>query len=231
MRECINFEISLRGKICNYISLYHSPSQSSDIFKDFADNFELNLDKWSNKSPYLIVVLSDFNVKSSHCYKHNKATYEGSKIDEIISQFGLQQLIKELTHMLTDSSSCIDVLFTSQPNSVMESGVHSSIHQNCHHQIKYAKINLKVCYPQPYEHEIWHYQHENVGQIYRVTEQFSREKLFRNQSIDEMDSLFNRTIKNILSNYIPHKTIICDDKDPPWINNNIKHLIQEKNYE
>ena len=43
-----------------------------------------------------------------------------------------------------------------------------------------------------------------------------------------MVSLFNRTIKNILSNYIPHETIICDDKDRPWINNNIKHLIQEK---
>ena len=43
-----------------------------------------------------------------------------------------------------------------------------------------------------------------------------------------MVSLFNRTIKNILSNYIPHETIICDDKDPPWFNNNIKQLIQEK---
>ena len=42
-------------------------------------------------------------------------------------------------------------------------------------------------------------------------------------------SIFNKTIKNILSNYIPHKTIICDDKDPPWFNKNIKQLIQEKN--
>ena len=44
-----------------------------------------------------------------------------------------------------------------------------------------------------------------------------------------MVSLFNKTIKNILSNYIPHKTITCDNKDPPWFNKNIKQLIQEKN--
>ena len=44
-----------------------------------------------------------------------------------------------------------------------------------------------------------------------------------------MVSLFNRTIKNILSNYIPHETIICDDNDPPWFNKNIKQLIQGKN--
>ena len=44
-----------------------------------------------------------------------------------------------------------------------------------------------------------------------------------------MVSLFNKTIKNILSNYIPHETISCDDKYPPWFNKNIKQLIQEKN--
>ena len=134
LKECMNFEISFGGKICNFISLYRSPSQSSDTFEDFADNLELNLDKISNKSPYLLVVLGDFDVKSSNWYKHDKTTYEGSKIDAITSQFGLQQLIKEPTHILTDSSSCIDLLFTSQPNLVMESGVHSSLHQNCHHQ-------------------------------------------------------------------------------------------------
>ena len=52
-----------------------------------------------------------------------------------------------------------------------------------------------------------------------------------------MVSLFNNInlfiyltiIKNILSNYIPHETITCDDKDPPWFNKNIKQLVQEKN--
>ena len=34
--------------------------------------------------------------------------------------------------------------------------------------------------------------------------------------------------KNTLSNYIPHKTIKCDDRDPPWLNKNNKQLILEK---
>ena len=41
--------------------------------------------------------------------------------------------------------------------------------------------------------------------------------------------LFNRTIKNILSNYIPHETIICEDRNPPWIKNRVKELIIEQN--
>ena len=43
-----------------------------------------------------------------------------------------------------------------------------------------------------------------------------------------MVPFFNRTIKSIVSNYIPDKTIICDGEDPPWLNNNIQQLIQEK---
>ena len=72
--------------------------------------------------------------------------------------------------------SRIDFLFTSQPNLVMESGVHSSLHQNCHHQLIYAKVNLKVFSPSPYEREIWYYQHVNVDLIQRAIGQFSWEK-------------------------------------------------------
>ena len=36
------------------------------------------------------------------------------------------------------------------------------------------------------------------------------------------------TFLNILSNFIPHKFVVCDDKDPPWFNKKIKAIIQEK---
>ena len=54
----------------------------------------------------------------------------------------------------------------------MESEAHSSLLYNCHHQVIYAKINLKVCYPPRYEPEICHYQRVNVDQIQQVIEHF-----------------------------------------------------------
>ena len=36
------------------------------------------------------------------------------------------------------------------------------------------------------------------------------------------------TVLNILSNFISHEVIVCDDKDPPWFNGKIKSLINEK---
>ena len=42
--------------------------------------------------------------------------------------------------------------------------------------------------------------------------------------------MLNKTIKNITSNYIPHETITCDDRDLPWFNKDIKQLIFDKNH-
>ena len=36
---------------------------------------------------------------------------------------------------------------------------------------------------------------------------------------------FNKTILNILSNFIPHETITFDDRDLPWFKKKIKSLI------
>ena len=87
-------------------------------------------------------------------YPLGKTTYEGTRIDSITSQFGLEQLIYEPTHITGERSSCIDLIFASQPNLVVESGVHSSLHQNCHHQIVFARFNLKVVIPPSYEREV-----------------------------------------------------------------------------
>ena len=78
--------------------------------------FELNIDTILANKPFLTVVLRDFNVKV-WC-KSDKKSYEGSKIEGITSQSGLQQLINEPTHHTRDSSSCIDLIFASQPNLV-----------------------------------------------------------------------------------------------------------------
>ena len=40
--------------------------------------------------PFLSVILCDFNGKLSFLYKYNITRYEGCKVDDVTSQFGLQ---------------------------------------------------------------------------------------------------------------------------------------------
>ena len=71
--------------------------------------------------------------------------------------------MNEPTHLLQNSSSYIDLIFTSQPNIAVESGVHPSLHPNCHHQIIFAKFHLKIYYPPPYLREVWHYKQQMLN--------------------------------------------------------------------
>ena len=55
------------------------------------------------------------------------------------------------------------------------------------------------------------------------------ERAFSNTSVNEKIVIFNNTVLNILSNFIPHKRIVCHEKEPLWFNNKIEELIQTKN--
>ena len=67
----------------------------------------------------------------------------------------LKQPISEPTYVLPTSNSCIDLTFTNQPNIVMDIGVFPPIHQNCWHQIVFAKMNLNIFYLLPYTRHTW----------------------------------------------------------------------------
>ena len=110
LKEYINFEITIADKTCNFISSYRYPSQSKDEFEFFADNLEPNLDSIALRNPYLIVFLGDFNAQTNRWYPSGKITYEGTRIDGITSQFGLEKLIHEQTHVIGESCSCIDLI-------------------------------------------------------------------------------------------------------------------------
>ena len=52
---------------------------------------------------------------------------------------------------------------------------------------------------------------------------------FKGKNVHEQVHFFNKTILNIFHNYIPNKTILCNDKDPPWFNNEIRRILTKKN--
>ena len=62
---------------------------------------------------------------------------------------GLHQMIKETIHYLDTYCSCINLIFTSQPNLMIDSGVHSALCPNCHHHIVNAKFSLQVTTSRP----------------------------------------------------------------------------------
>ena len=132
------------------------------------------------------------------------------------------------THTQTNSSSCIDLIFTNQPNLSVNSGAHSSLHPNCHHQIVYSTFNLNIYYPPPYQRLVWDYKKADEKSIRKALDLVNWERLFDHKNIDSQVMTLNETILNVFRNYVPNKYITIDDKDLIRMNETIKLKIKTR---
>ena len=99
---------------------------------------------------YFLVIIGDFNAPSKSYCLDEITTNDGSKTDSPSTTHGLHKLIYQPAHLILTFFTCIDLIFTDQPNLVSNSGVHSFLHKNCHHQINFCKLNLRIKNTPPY---------------------------------------------------------------------------------
>ena len=124
---------------------------------------------------------------------------------------GFLQLINEPTHIQTSTSSCIDLIFTNHPNLSVNSGVHASLHPNCHHQIIHPSFNINISYPPPYQRLIWDYKKADSKNIQKALDLVNWERLFDQKDTNAQVVALNETILNIFrNNYVPNKYITID---------------------
>ena len=74
---------------------------------------------------------------------------------------------------------------------------------------------MKIFYPPPYKRLVWDYSNVNVEAINLAKESFNWGNVFDDKDIHAEVALFNQTVLNIFSNFIPNKRKTFTDKDPP----------------
>ena len=152
--------------------------------------------------PSLSVITGDFNARSSYWWCKDINTTEGSKLFSLTSSNGFSQLINEPTHIQANSSFCIDLILTDQPNLPMNFVVHSSLHPNCYHHVVHSRFNLNIYYPPPYQRLIWGYKKvDSTKVLYMVNLQ----RLFDKKDLNVQIIALNETILNVFRNYLPNK--------------------------
>ena len=110
----------------------------------------------------------------------------------------------------------------SQPNLVVDSGVHPSLHTDCYHQITFCKFNFIIEYPPPYQRLLWDYKRAHVNSIKEALYQENWSTILSDKDIQQQVNILNSVILNVFTNYVSKKVITVDDKDPPWMTDFIK---------
>ena len=197
----INFATSL-----HYIGLH----VNHKIISILLENLELNLELSVQNNSFLVAALGDFNATSNNWCKNDIITTESKGIANISAQFSLHEVINDPADTLECSSPFIDLLLSSQPNLVNETGVHPSLYPNSNHQIIFAKCTQKIIYLSPYFRDAWHCKDANADLILQAIAMFDWDRAFFNTNVN--------VILDIVSSFIPHETLTVDDKNPPWFN-------------
>ena len=139
-KEALLLEITDNNKKITVSVIYRSPSQNNSEFNSFLSNPEQLLRDISDSKPTVSVITGHFNGRSLSWWSEDINTSERTKLYSLTSSNRFSQLINEATHIQTNSSSCVDLVFTDQPNLSVNFGVHASFHPNCHHQIVHTKF-------------------------------------------------------------------------------------------
>ena len=69
-----------------------------------------------------------------------------------------------------------------QPNFVIDSGAHPFLHPNCHHQIVFSKLSLKIEYPPLFERLVRDYENADSQPINKAIEIFNWESYFKTKT-------------------------------------------------
>ena len=158
LNESIVLETCLGNNKCFLTSLYRPPSQSKNQFDKFCSSFKMLMSNSNDEKPLASISTEDFNARSNDWWFQGITNSQGSIIDTLTSISNYHQLINLSAHMANTSSSCIDLVFTSNAKLITELGIEKSLYgDGCHHSIVFGMMNLNVLLPPAYTREVWDY--------------------------------------------------------------------------
>ena len=153
MQEAIVTEISVRNETFFFTCFYRSPSQSHAEFENYYSELNLLLTNINNNLPACSIVIGDFNAECSKWSSSDKNNTAGLEIDNITTTAGYSQLINKPTHFINGTSSCVDLIFSSNVSFIRNYGIEQSIYEKCHHNITYGTLDFSVPAPPLYYRE------------------------------------------------------------------------------
>ena len=232
--ECLVTELIFGRKKIFFSVFYRNPENSINSlgFDTFLQNFENLNDQINDENPFAIFYACDINGHTQSWFTEGDTNAEGAKLDELFSELNLHQLINEPTHFFRDDCTpfCIDIILTNQPNLVLDSGVRPSLDPTVKHQITFCKMNFKIPPPPKFIRKLWHFNRANLNSIKKAISDFPWEtRLNSLYSPNQQVCLLNKTILNIMSNFVPNEEKTIRPSEPPWFTNNVRRRLKKHN--
>ena len=211
-----------------HVFLHASIGHQVKVMTSLKTCSELNLllTNIKNNEQTCSILTGDFNAKCSKWCSSDKNNIAGLEIDNISTMAAYSQLIKKPRHFINRTSSCSDLIFSSNVSFIRNYGIEQSMSYN----ITYGTLDFNVPLPPPCYREIWDYKNADAEGIQKAISNFDWSKAFRNKNPNKNCKLLTDTLMNIFRNYIPHKNKKFDYKTREWMNSLIISVLKKGRY-
>ena len=220
LKECLVIKITVKSERCFLPCLYRSPSQNREQFQSFCDSLNILMDNIISLNPAISIIAWDFSGNWLNRYFDTSGN-TGKELDIITSTAGYTRIIDKLTHFTKHSFFCIELIFISNPSTIVDSGIEKSHCNSCHQDIIYQKINFRVPFTPPNFRTIWDCKNTYVGSFQLAIKNFICQYEFESKTDNEKVQVLNEVLMHILGNFVPHKSWKFNYKKLPWRNPNI----------
>ena len=183
--ECLVCEIQYGSKRFFLTVLYRSRSQSNEQFSLFRQRWEETIININDCSPTIAIYIRDFNARNSEWCNGDSTNLQGTELTELAAQYNLNQITDGPTHILPNSASCIDLIFTTETNFVTDLGVLPSLFPRCHHKLIFVKLSFTTFFPPAYEQRIWDFSKANINAIRQAVSSVDWDRAFSGLNVDE----------------------------------------------
>ena len=167
--------------------------------------------------------IGDFNARNSEWWNG-----DSTELAELVAQYNLNQVTDGPTHILRNSVSCIDLMFTTETNFVTDLGVLPLLFPRCHHQLIFAKVGFTAFFPHTYKQRIWDFSKANINAMRQAVSCVDWDRAFSGLNIDERVKFLTECVLNVFYNFVPNKVITIKSKDTLWITSETKRMVLEK---
>ena len=171
-----------------------------------------------NDTSQKFLILGDFNTD----FSSSPSPY----FVNIIDRFQLTQFIDEPTRITDLSSTCLDLIITQSPSIIKSTGVLPAVCSD--HKVPYAIIKNTVVRDRPFKRTIFNYNRLDADKLCNLLQQVNWRETLYDTTVDEGAKAFSEIIIEKAKLCMPSKTVTIRPNDVPWMNSEIKLLIEER---
>ena len=215
--ECIWIQIKLVNNKNILYGVFYRPPNSDVAYTTFIED---SIDLAINTNITDVIITGDFNFNTM-----NENHFR--KVQALCNQFNLFQCIDEPTHFTENAMSTIDLLFVTNKNSILTTGVGEpcldlSMRYHCpvFGVFNFIKPKLKHI-----QRTIWKYDQGDYNQLRACLANFNWRTII-DDNIDNYAGNFANVITSKTRMFIPSKIVSINLQDPPWMTSFIKRKIR-----